>query len=166
MRMQDAVHQIETAVGDPRHGLPDAVFRLLTRITPMVNVDLLIQENGRTLLTWRDDPDYRGWHVPGGIIRYQERMADRLVEVAKLELGTTVTAKPVPIAVNEIIQVDRSSRGHFISFLFECALTAPLDETRRHRGGRLTHGEWAWHERTPDDIIVSHDVYRRLIDGG
>ena len=166
MRLEDAVQQIESAVGDPRQGLPDTVFRLLTRLTPMMNVDLLIRENGRTLLTWRDDPDYRGWHVPGGIVRYKERMEDRLVEVARLELGATVAAKSAPIAVNEIIQVDRSSRGHFISFLFECSLTAPLDEARRHRNGPLAHGEWAWHERTPDEIIVSHDVYRRFIDGG
>ena len=165
MDLDERVLEIESAVGDPRRGLPDAVFRLVTRLTPMLNVDLLIRQNGRTLLTWRDDPYYHGWHVPGGIVRYKERMADRLAEVARLELGTTIASKSTAIAINEIVHEDRAVRGHFISFLYECELTGPLDETRRHRTGPLKDGEWAWHAVTPADIIRSHDMYRRFIDG-
>jgi colanic acid biosynthesis protein WcaH len=37
---------------------------------------------GRTLLTWRDDESFgAGWHVPGGIIRYKETAADRIVRL-------------------------------------------------------------------------------------
>ena len=33
----------------------------------MVNVDLLIRNDRReTLLTWRQDELYRGWHIPAG----------------------------------------------------------------------------------------------------
>ena len=64
---------LEAEIGDPRHGLPEEVFRLVSRLTALINVDLLIQDEGRrTLLTWRDDEFYgAGWHIPGGIIRYK-----------------------------------------------------------------------------------------------
>ncbi len=164
MGLEDDIRRIESELDDPRGGLPEPVFRFVTRLTPMVAVDLLIRENGRTLLTWRDDDHYHGWHVPGGIVRYKERMADRLKEVARLELGVEIAAGPAPMAVNEIIHDDRDVRGHFISFLFECRLTSTLQESRRHRGGPRQHGQWAWHDRTPEDIIGSHAIYRRFID--
>lgn len=165
MHLEDRIQEIEAAVGDARRGLPEPVFRMVTRLTPILNVDLLIRESGRTLLTWRDDSYYRGWHVPGGIVRFKERMADRLAEVARLELGATIAAGRAPVAVNEIIHDDRVVRGHFISFLFECELTSPLDESRRPREASPKHGDWGWHERTPEGIIRSHDMYRRFIDG-
>jgi colanic acid biosynthesis protein WcaH len=164
MGLDETAHAIESAVGDPRRGLPNAVFQLVTRLTPMLNVDVLVRRNGRTLLTWRDDAYYHGWHVPGGIVRYKERMADRLAEVARLELGTTIVSKSAPLAINEIIHEDRAVRGHFISFLFECELTGPLDQAR-HRTGPPRHGDWAWHAITPAEIIRSHEMYRRFIDG-
>jgi ADP-ribose pyrophosphatase YjhB (NUDIX family) len=165
MRLDEHIHAIESAVADPHQGLPDEVFGLVTRLTPMVNVDLLIRNDRQeTLLTWRDDALYRGWHVPGGIIRFKEHMADRVAEVARLELGAAVTIKSAPVAVNEVIHVERHVRGHFIAFLFECELTGPPDETLRHAGGAPSHGQWAWHRACPPDIIRSHEMYRRFLD--
>jgi colanic acid biosynthesis protein WcaH len=75
MRLEEHIAAIEAAVADPRGGLPEPIFRLLARLTAMVNVDLLVRNDRReTLLTWRQDDLYRGWHIPGGIIRYKERM--------------------------------------------------------------------------------------------
>ena len=57
----------------------------LVELTPLVNVDLLIKDSGRTLLTWRDDEFYGpGWHIPGGILGFKERALDRLAKVAEL----------------------------------------------------------------------------------
>jgi ADP-ribose pyrophosphatase YjhB (NUDIX family) len=165
MRLDEHIDAIESAIADPRRGLPDEVFGLLTRLTPMNNVDLLIRNDRReTLLTWRDDGLYRGWHIPGGIIRFKERMADRVAEVARLELGAAVTIKGAPVAVNEVIHVERHVRGHFIAFLFECELASGLDDSRRHAGGPPAHGQWAWHGSFPSDMIRSHEMYRRFID--
>src|SRR4029453_1655079 len=120
MRLDEHIDAIESAIADPSRGLPEQVFHLVTRLTPMTNVDLLIRNDRReTLLTWRDDGFYRGWHIPGGIIRYKERMAGRVAEVARLELGALVTIKGGPLAVNEVIHADKGVRGHFIAFLFE-----------------------------------------------
>jgi ADP-ribose pyrophosphatase YjhB (NUDIX family) len=165
MRLDEHIDAIESAIGDARGGLPVAVFHLVTRLTPMTNVDLLIHNDRReTLLTWRDDEFYRGWHIPGGIIRYKERMADRVAEVARLELGALVTIKGAPVAVNEVIHIDRRVRGHFIAFLFECELARGPDERLRHDGGQPAHGQWAWHGACPRDMIRSHEMYRRFIE--
>jgi colanic acid biosynthesis protein WcaH len=107
---------------------------------------------------------YLGWHIPGGIIRYKERMADRIAEVARLELGAAVTVKGTPVAVNEVIHLDRVNRGHFIAFLYECELASALDETLRHDGGPPKPGQWSWHSACPPDMIRSHEVYRRFFD--
>lgn len=163
MSLDEHIAAIEVAVGDPRRGLPEEVFRLLCRLTTMVNVDLLIRNERReTLLTWRHDDLYHGWHVPGGVIRYKERMEARVVEVARLELGAAVAVKGAPVAMNEVIHLDRRARGHFIAFLFECELVSPLDETLRHHEGPPQHGQWAWHGAYPPDMIGSHEMYRRF----
>jgi colanic acid biosynthesis protein WcaH len=164
MHLTEHINAIESGVADARAGLPEDVFRLVCRLTPMVNVDLLIRnERSETLLIWRDDGLYLGWHVPGGIVRFKERMADRIAEVARIELDSAVTVNGGPIAVNEII-TDWAVRGHFISFLFDCALVQPPSERLHHRGGAPAHGQWAWHARCPDDIIESHQRYRHFID--
>jgi colanic acid biosynthesis protein WcaH len=165
MALDEHIDAIESAVADPRRGLPDEVFQLVTRLTPMANVDLLIRNDRReTLLTWRDDALYRGWHIPGGIIRYKERMVDRVAEVARLELGAVVTIKGAPVAVNEVIHLDRRVRGHFIAFLFACDLASGPDERLRFHGGQPARGQWAWHGTVPADMIRSHEMYRRFIE--
>jgi ADP-ribose pyrophosphatase YjhB (NUDIX family) len=165
MHLDEHIDAIESAVADARSGLPEEVFHLVTRLTPMANVDLLIRNERREiLLTWRDDETYRGWHIPGGIIRYKERMADRVAEVARLELGAIVTIKGEPVAVNEIIHASRRVRGHFIAFLFECDLAGEPDERLRHDGGPPAQGQWAWHGAFPPDMIDSHEMYRRFFE--
>src|SRR5438105_4861558 len=69
MDMRAAVQGLGCPLGDTGAGLPPEVFLFLSRVTPLLNVDLLIQDDrGRTLLTWRDDEFFgAGWHVPGGI---------------------------------------------------------------------------------------------------
>ena len=162
--LTEHIKAIESGVPDSTAGLPEDVFRLVCRLTPMVNVDLLIRnDRSETLLIWRDDGLYLGWHVPGGIVRFKERMADRIAEVARIELDSAVTVNGGAIAVNEII-TDWAVRGHFISFLFDCVLVRPPSERLHHRGGAPAHGQWAWHARCPDDIIESHQRYRRFID--
>jgi ADP-ribose pyrophosphatase YjhB (NUDIX family) len=165
MELTEHIEAIDRAVADARRGLPRPVFDLVSRLTPLVNVDVLVRnDKGETLLTWRSDEFYRGWHIPGGVIRFKEQMADRIAEVARIELGAAVAiVGQAPVAVTPIMHPVRLTRGHFISFLFECALTSPLDESRRHAGGELMGGQWAWHSSCPSTIIPQHEIYRRFI---
>lgn len=163
--LEEHIQAIDRAVGDARRGLPKAVFELISRLTPLVNVDLLLRnQKGETLLTWRSDEFYLGWHIPGGVIRFKEQMADRIAEVGRIELGASVAMVRIePVAITPITHPSRAVRGHFISFLFECALTGSLDESRRFVGDEPRNGQWAWHSSCPSTIIKQHEIYRRFI---
>lgn len=65
---------------------------MVTTLTPMVNVDLLFRnERGDILLIWREDEICGcGWHIPGGIVRYQERMEEQIQKTALKELGAQI----------------------------------------------------------------------------
>jgi colanic acid biosynthesis protein WcaH len=139
---------------EPAAGLPEDLFLLVSRLTPLVNVDLLIQdERSGTLLTWRDDRFYgAGWHVPGGIIRYKQTAEDCIRATAQRELGAAVEFEPDPIAVVQNIEPVRRQRGHFIALLYRCRLAAPPAEALRAASAPKP-GQWAWHAQCPPDLI-------------
>jgi colanic acid biosynthesis protein WcaH len=162
VEIKKLIDLLESCIGNPSQGLPDDVFLFLSRITPLINVDLLIKnKENHTLLTWRDDGYYPpGWHIPGGIIRYKETATTRIKAVAASELGACVKIKKDPLAIKEFIHPSRKNRGHGISLLYECSLISPIDENRRYKKGPPKPGEWAWHERCPPNIIKVHKMYR------
>ncbi len=166
--LQTAITTIEAATGPATSGLPEPIFQLVSRLTPLVNVDLLIHdEAGHCLLTWRDDAFYGpGWHVPGGIIRFRERAADRIAQVAAGELGAQVCADDGPRAIREVFHPQRDVRGHFISLLYACRLLSPPDRNRRFRPEAPRHGDWAWHDGAPDALIEQHRIYIPDINRG
>ena len=149
---------LEEAAGDARGGLPEDLFLFVSRITPLVNVDLLVKDDrDRTLLTWRDDEFFgRGWHVPGGIIRYKESAADRVRACARDELGADVECEAAPLLVSETIRPARA-RGHFVSLLFRCRILTGPDPLRRAASGCHARGSWQWHDHCPPDLL---DVQR------
>ena len=166
MEITKTIDLIESLIENPSEGLPEEIFLFVSRITPIINVDLLIKnENDHTLLTWRDSGSYPpGWHVPGGIIRYKETISDRINAVAASELGAAIKFKKDPLAINEIIHPSsRRTRGHFISLLYECTLISSLDKNLRYEKGTPKPGEWAWHNKCPSNILPVHEMYRRFI---
>ena len=105
MTLTEAIAAIEQECQNPNAGLPFEVFKLVSKLTPMINVDLLIKDaSGKTLLTWREDPLCKaGWHIPGGIIRFMENIDTRIHKVAIAELGADVSFEKKPLAVTEFI---------------------------------------------------------------
>lgn len=163
-RVSRAIDDLNSLVRDPRKGLDQKLFLLVSRLTPMVNVDLLIIDALGTLLVWREDQFYRGWHIPGGIIRFKELAKDRIREVARLELGVAVSHDAEPIAINQKINTERDVRGHFIALLYRCALLESLPEERRCLDlHRPAPGQWAWHTSPPDNLLPQHQVYGAFI---
>ena len=92
MNISEAIAILDKETVNPQAGLPDEVFRFVSRITPLVNIDLLIKDDsGRTLLSWRDDRySGTGWHLPGGIIRFKEAMETRVKKVMESEIGIEI----------------------------------------------------------------------------
>ena len=160
---QQAMALLDSWATDPQRGLPYELFLFVSRLIPMVNVDLLITDDaGRVLLTWRDDEIHgAGWHVPGGMIRYKETAEERIQATAQTELGAGVTFDPVPV-VEENIEPERRVRGHYVSLVYRCRLTSEPAESLRFTGGPLRRGEWAWHAECPQDILPVHRHYCRF----
>ena len=164
--LERAVAVINATVQDAKQGLLESVFYMVSRLTPLINVDLLIKnEAGQYLLTWRDDRHYGpGWHIPGGIIRFKERWEDRIAAVAMGELGATVAFEPNPILIQQAINPSRDIRGHFISMLFACTLASPADPNKKAMSDHPNNGEWAWITGCPDNLIqVHHVLYGKVL---
>lgn len=153
---------IDNQIEDPTKGLPEEVFQFASSIVPMVNVDLLIRdENGRILLARRADK-FEGmvWHIPGGIVRFQETLLHRIEQVAKKEIGQPIDINEIPLVINEIFS-DHRERGHFISFLYECKLRDETDlkviEKETYRDGELK-----WFKDCPKDLIeCQKSIYQK-----
>ncbi|MFH1288871.1 MAG: NUDIX domain-containing protein [bacterium] len=164
MNITDAIAVFNSQDINPSEGLPNELFYYISKVTPLVNVDLLIKdENGRTLLSWRNDQySGRGWHVPGGIIRFKETFETRIKKVAETEIGVPVDFDPNPVAINQIIHNECEIRGHFISILYKCSLSS--DFIPGNKGLSNTDpGYLMWHDTCPDDLLEFHEIYRGFL---
>ena len=164
MDMRQAIELLKKEVPEPTLGLPDDVFYYVSGVTPLVNVDLLIKdERGRTLLAWRDDGFAgTGWHVPGGIVRFQETLEARVRQVAATEIGAEVSFDQTPVAINQFIHPERATRGHFVSILYKCAV--PHDFIPQNEGVQETDpGYLRWHASCPDPLVPCHVIYRKYL---
>ena len=159
--MKDLISQVENKIKSPEKGLDEKLFLFLTRLTPIINVDLLIKDfkNQKTLLSWRKKGEVYnpGWHIPGGIIRFKETMIDRVNEVAKIELNTKVKIYPGPIKISEIF-LKQKNRSHFISLLFLCELKKKVSDKN------MKKLKLKWFKATPKNIIKPHKIYNNLIN--
>lgn len=164
MKINEAIVFLDECAPDPKKGLPDEIFYFISRMTPLINVDLLIKdENGRLLLGWRDDKyTGRGWHVLGGIIRFKETFEARIRKVAESEVGAEIQFDPNPIAINEIINRRGEIRGHFISLLYKCFL--PSTFIPKNKNLKETDpGFLKWHNGCPVNLLKWHEIYRKYL---
>ena len=160
--ISEAIKFLEKQVPDPSAGLPLDLFYFVSRLLPLVNVDLLIKdESGRTLLAWRDDVYCgRGWHIPGGILRFRETLEQRIKKVAQIEIGAKIKFDPVPLAINQLIHPELKDRSHFVSLLYKCFL--PSAFSPENKGLRPQDpGFLKWHKGCPDNLIKHHKKYYR-----
>lgn len=163
MNIADAIEILDKHALNPSVGLPDEVFFYISRTTPLVNVDLLIKDEfGRTLLSWRDDQYAgKGWHLPGGIVRFKETLETRVKKVAETEIGALVDFDPTPITINQIIHKERALRGHFISILYKCSLPAAF--VPENKGiSNIDSGYLMWHDTCPSNLLKLHEIYRKF----
>jgi len=163
MNIRKAIEFLDKQISNPSLGLPEEIFLFISRTTPLVNVDLLIKdENKRTLLAWRDDQYCeKGWHVPGGIVRFKEKLETRVLKVAKAEIGAVVKFDPVSIAINQMM-CERNTRGHFISILYKCFLSSKF--IPKNKGlSEKDPGYLMWHDSCPENLLKVQEIYRDYI---
>lgn len=160
--LSELLLHVSNYIKEAEKGLPEEIFLFVTEITPMVNVDLLIRDReGRILLSWRDDQFYgKGWHVPGGILRLKESFEERIQKTALSEIGSYVTHLSEPTEIVPIIIKDMKTRGHFITFVYECMLPEEF-EINNGTKKETDAGYLLWHKSCPDNILRVHDFYRK-----
>tara|TARA_R110002020_G_scaffold63784_3_gene169897 strand:- start:779 stop:1300 length:522 start_codon:yes stop_codon:yes gene_type:complete len=169
--MSDVIHFLDSEVKNYREkhpgvGLPEDLFNCVTRMTPIMNVDLLLRDqNQRLLLAWRDDEfSGSGWHIPGGIVRFNETLHQRVNKVAEIELGVLYDEfwfESEPIAYNEVF-LHRETRSHFFSILYDC--TIDKEYTPPNSGlSPGVPGYLEWHETCPQNIVKVHEMYRKYM---
>ena len=163
--MKKLISQLESLTGNPRVGLADDMFYFVGRLTPFVNVDLLLRDNsGNVLFLWRDDPySGTGWHLPGGIIRFQESWLTRVEQVAALEIGIKLEKVRGPIAINEIIDLSIQERSHFISLLFECTVDSK-NNLLLEKIIEKTPKAFLLTKEVPKKILPKHHIYIKNIE--
>ena len=165
MDLPDHIREIESAAGDASRGLPEDIFLMTTRLTPMINVDLLIKTPEGVLLTWREDRHFvPGWHIPGGIIRFMEKIDTRLDAVAFSELGATLKKERKLLNIHEFFYPELSSRNHFISLLYEVELSSEVTIPRCTNLTAPKHGEYAFFRTAPENLLEPHEIYRKFLE--
>ena len=72
--------------------MPAEHFNNFRKLFPFSCIDLIVlNEENKFLLVRRNIPPYKGkWCLPGGIIRYGEKMSNAIHRVAQNELGIKV----------------------------------------------------------------------------
>ena len=149
---------------DPKKGIGTEAFELVSELTPIVNVDLLIRnKDGEVLVSWRDDAVCKkGWHLPGGVLRYKETLIERVHKTAISELGIDVKVSPMPLDINEII-LNQSVRGHFISFLYECEPCEELNDVCIEQC--FEKGRLHWYKKGEDEPLVlgQRNIYSKYL---
>lgn len=157
---------------NPEQGLGEELFLQISSLVPIINVDILVyNENGQFLLTKRDDSHCgKGWHIPGGCIRFKETCEDRIRKVALKELGIMeLIIDKDPIKVFEIIEHEKrpiknqNERAHFITLVYKCH----VDSSYQIDNKNLTEqdaGFIKWFDKLPKDLLPIQSCYREILD--
>lgn len=160
------IYRLEKKIKNPSKSLPEEIFLLVSRLSPLINVDLLIMNKKKeTLLTWRSkgEKHSEGWHIPGGIIRFRDSIKARLNYVAKKELNAQIKQNFKLVDIFEI-KLKQKNRSHFISLLYLCQLKSSLDNKNKFLGKKPKINEWKWFKKSPKKLIYPHKVYKDYIN--
>ena len=93
--------------------IPEKTFQLIKRNVPLSCVDLILCNNkNEFLLVKRKISPYKNkWCLPGGIIKRNQKLKHRLAQVAKAELGVTLS-KVKPLGFYEKMYQSRHDISH------------------------------------------------------
>ena len=75
------------------HQLSADEFRRIYAKVPRLTVEIVLRSDDGVLLTLRDIEPCKGlWHLPGGTVRFGEKLTDAVRRIARRELGIDVGA--------------------------------------------------------------------------
>ena len=142
--------------------LPELLFLIGTIFFPQLNVELIIRDkNEKTFYLWRDDEfGNNGWHLPGGIIRPNEKILKRVEKVIIHETNININNVKIhgPIAFSEVIHKSPGIRSHFNSFVFLVEFSDFLDDEKNIKRENILITK-----KIPKNIINNHKRYIPLL---
>ena len=136
-------------IDKPHDGLPQPVFDALCGVVPFVACELvLVDKKKGVLLIWRDEKWFKGWHFPGGLLRWRENFEERIQAVAWKEFGVNISK------IKFLFPKDysQSKRGHIVSLVFQCETV-------------MTPKQGKFFKTMPKNIINAHKEFWGNIDG-
>lgn len=94
----------------------DQYLEIYSKVQRLCVEVVIVQDNG-VLLTLRRIPPAKGlWHLPGGIVFYDESILDAVYRVAKAELGVTVEI--IKFLGYADYDINKNAIGHSVSLFF------------------------------------------------
>ena len=80
-------------MSESRHHLSAEEFRRIYAKVPRLTVEIILRSDDGILLTLRNiEPCKCLWHLPGGTVRFGEKLTDAVRRIARRELGIDVAA--------------------------------------------------------------------------
>ncbi len=74
------------------HPLSQEEFQAIYSKVPRLTVEIIVKDGVKVYLTKRDIEPCKGmWHLPGGTVRFGEKLTEAVGRIAERELGVKVT---------------------------------------------------------------------------
>lgn len=113
-------------MGDDYKPVPPSEWQAIVEYSPVVSVDLLIEQDGGILLGKRENEPLKGeWFVPGGTVLKNEARIDAVNRVAEQELGE-------PVSIDDCLgtyehfydtsEIEGVDSKHYLATAYRCHL--------------------------------------------
>lgn len=140
--------------------LDKETFSLVVRSTPLVSIDLVIENaQGQTLLGLRNNRPAQGfWFVPGGRVLKGESLKDAFLRLCQDEVGLEVNIEDaVPLGSYEHFYDDsvfgESITTHYVVLAYKIKTEQMLTSLPK-----LQHSDYAWF--TNREILEGESVHK------
>ena len=149
-------------MADENKLIPDKLFSKIVSFSPLVSVDLVIENNNQEfLLGFRENrPAYGYWFVPGGRIRKNEKIHDTLDRILENEIGVSQEDYEVSfIGVFEhfypdsVFEKKLEISTHYVAIAFQVMFAGEEGSVINDS----QHSELKWFSM--EDIIENEDVH-------
>ena len=135
-------------------------FLKVVEHTPLVSIDLIVYNlDGKVLVGLRKNrPAQNTWFVPGGKFLKNERIADAMCRISKVELGVEISALQAHFkGVYEHLYPDNFADApgistHYIVLAYEIHMTSTIIEPPPEQ-----HSEYCW--LTPQEILDNPAIH-------
>lgn len=125
--------------------LDPGVFHALMGMSVSVPIELgAFDRNGKILMVYRDDFEFKGWHLPGTVLRDNKNVSGAITRLVRSEVGVNVSA-PIPLGWLES-ERDVHPTRHAVGLLHVCLL----------EGEYAGKGQFFDPENLPKDTLTHH----------